>query len=363
MPKPKNKKQITNRAALKKDKPAAKKKTTKRDSTSKKRISKLKKASSISKKSLPKRKAVSRRGRKKKPVIRVNRLPVVLGVIMVAVIGLLIYKLPETPFYGKVFHKPAVSKEYTYKPSYESKPVHKAKVQAKPKAKAVQAPRPVLKGPKIVFVIDDIGNTVKHQELLENLKNEVTYAVLPLLPYSRHFALLSNKTGAELILHLPIEPSGGINPGPGTLSPSMTKDEIVRQFNEDMKSVPNVSGMNNHTGSLGTADERLMGIVLAEVKSKNLIFLDSYTTPESVVLEVSKEKGVPALRRDVFLDNVNEPEAIKKQIGELAAIAKKHGSAIAIGHYRYNTLKVLNEEIPRLKKEGYRIVSLEDLID
>ena len=64
-----------------------------------------------------------------------------------------------------------------------------------------------------------------------------------------------------------------------------------------------------------------------------------------------------------LLSHADEQEAIKKQIGGLASRAKERGFAIGICHYRYNTLKVLNEEIPRLKDEGYWIVSLDDLID
>jgi hypothetical protein len=68
------------------------------------------------------------------------------------------------------------------------------------------------------------------------------------------------------------------------------------------------------------------------------------------------------LRRDIFLDNKDDRSAINRQITLLAKEADKKGHSIGIGHYRYNTLKVLNERIPELEEEGYDIICLSELI-
>ncbi len=345
-------------------------------------------ATEISKKNIPAKKIKILKNGK---YTITNKVPLILGAVcLMFLIGLSVYKFYQGDFSRKAptraalkakpkptqkpAEKPAQKlakkpapvikpKEYVYKPAKENfqaapKPITVAKkpVLVEPKKKII------VTGPKLVFVIDDVGNTTKNQNLLENLGGNVTYAVLPLLPYSGHFAALSKKTGAELILHLPIKPEGGINPGPGMLSPDMTKQEVLDGLRRNMKSVPNISGMNNHMGSLGTADNGLMEIIIKEARARRLFFLDSFTTPKSVICGVSRKMDMPVLRRDIFLDNVDEPGAIAKQIDKLIEVAKKKGFAIGIGHYRFNTLTVLNEKIPRLKKEGYRVISLKELI-
>ena len=115
-------------------------------------------------------------------------------------------------------------------------------------------------------------------------------------------------------------------------------------------------------GSRGTANPALMTPLLKELKRRNLFFLDSMTSPNSVGGRVSRQIGLPALKRDVFLDNVNEIPAIRTQVRSMVPIARRKGYAVGIGHYHHNTLVVLREEILKLKAEGFEIVSLGELI-
>jgi hypothetical protein len=216
--------------------------------------------------------------------------------------------------------------------------------------------------PKIVLVIDDIGNHSLYRALLEALGNNVTYAVLPLLPYSQYFGELSTKTHAEVILHLPLDTIQDKIPGRGLIVGTMSKQDVLDMLDRDLASIPHRVGVNNHMGSRGTADREKMTIILKELKRRGLFFLDSYTTPESVVSEVGRSVGLPVLTRGVFLDNVDSKSAIRKKVQKLKLLSREKGSAIGIGHYRKNTLEVLKSEIPKLKNEGFKIISLKDLI-
>lgn len=220
----------------------------------------------------------------------------------------------------------------------------------------------ISKKPKIVFVIDDIGHTREHQPLLEALKDNVTYAILPMLRHSRYFNDLSRRTRAEVILHLPLESVSGIIPGPGLITNQMSDDHILDLLKRDLLSVRNAVGVNNHMGSKGTSNVRLMNLILGDLKKRGLIFLDSETTNQSAAGKIGRQRGVKVLGRDVFLDNLDSKPAIRDRVSEAAAIAHRQGYAIAIGHDRPNTLEILSEEIPRLKRAGFQIVSLKDLI-
>ena len=231
-----------------------------------------------------------------------------------------------------------------------------------PRSKQGKRVAPPRGAPKIVFVIDDIGFHDKYKRQLVALGSNVTYAILPLLPYSRYFGHLSEKTNVDVILHLPLDTTTDVTPGPGLIVSTMSDNDIRELLGRDLDSVPNYVGVNNHCGSRGTADKRLMTVILTELKRRRLFFLDSYTTKDSVVPEVARQVKIPFLQRGVFLDNSDTKESIRAEIGRLEAVAREKGSAIAIGHYRKNTLEVLAKEIPRLKAEGFKIISLRKLL-
>lgn len=240
-------------------------------------------------------------------------------------------------------------------------------------APRLQHPTPILNPPKgsqslnwskpsIVFVIDDIGHERTYDSTIDRLGNKITYAILPHLKYSHFYGEKSRLTGADVILHLPLESERGIYPGPGLITRFMPEDEIRRMVAENLSSIPNQIGANNHMGSLGTSDDGFMRIILDEFRKRRLFFLDSFTSSRSHVVAISREMQIPVLRRDVFLDNVEQPEPIRQQIAKTAQIALRSGYAIAIGHYKKHTLEVIAEEIPKLEKQGFQIVKLSDLM-
>jgi polysaccharide deacetylase 2 family uncharacterized protein YibQ len=220
----------------------------------------------------------------------------------------------------------------------------------------------VTHAPRIAIVIDDMGQTNHDQDLLEALGDSVNYAILPHLPYSAYFANLSLKTKAQVIVHMPLEAKDGRYPGPGVITTQMTPEAALKNLYGNLENVPHHVGMNNHMGSKATASRPLMKTILGALKKRNLFFLDSYTSKDSVAVDVAKSLKLPVLKRDVFLDNVITKDAIRAQIDVLADTAGRKGFAIGICHYHDVTLKVLYEEIPRLKEEGYILVQLSDLL-
>ncbi len=218
------------------------------------------------------------------------------------------------------------------------------------------------RSPKIAFVIDDVGNNNWCNEQLKALGNKVTYAILPLLPFSRYYGNLSRVTGAEVILHLPLDTTLDKIPGRGLIVDTMSQEDMLDMLARDLDSVPNYVGVNNHMGSRGTTEREMMTIILTDLKRRNLFFLDSYTTLESVVPSVGREIGLPLLARGVFLDNEDSKPAIRAQLNQLRTVAREKGNAIAIGHYRKNSLEVIAEEIPRFEQEGFEIITLKEML-
>lgn len=230
---------------------------------------------------------------------------------------------------------------------------------------APEAPEPVptavaAGGGKVAIIIDDCGNSL-NTEFIE-LPAPITLAVLPHVPYAREVAERGAEAGKGVILHLPMESADQRDPGPGTLRVDMSPQELEEQLDRDLDSVPGIVGVNNHQGSLASADTRVMESVLREVGERGLFYLDSRTTDRSVAPELAAKAGVRLLSRDVFIDNVDSVDAIIQQLQEAERVAAERGTALAIGHPRENTLAALRRWLPQARDKGIELVLLSELL-
>jgi polysaccharide deacetylase 2 family uncharacterized protein YibQ len=156
---------------------------------------------------------------------------------------------------------------------------------------------------------------------------------------------------------MPMQPLDGDSAatGPGALEVDLTDDEIVRRTEAALEVVAGAQGLNNHMGSLATTDPRVMAAVMKVLAARRLYFLDSRTTPDTVAERVARDAGVPTIRRDVFLDVVDDPASVRRALRRAVARARSHGSAVAIGHVHPVTLAVLETELPGAL-DGVRLV-------
>lgn len=220
-----------------------------------------------------------------------------------------------------------------------------------------------VRGIRVALVIDDLGRSVADLPPLEGLGVPVTYAVLPYQEQTPEVVAELRKRGAEILLHLPMEPKNGEDPGPGALRGTMSDEELRQRTLAALSAVPGAVGVNNHMGSRLSAEEGPMTAVLGVLAARGLFFLDSRTSAESVGYRVARELGIPAAERQVFLDGEPAAEAIEGQFQRLLGFARLHGSAIAIGHPHPETLAALEREVPKAKAEGYEFVPVSFLLD
>ncbi len=159
------------------------------------------------------------------------------------------------------------------------------------------------------------------------------------------------------MLHLPMEPISEVDPGPGEVKTSMTDAQVTAMVQDDLAQVPLAQGVNNHEGSKASADPRVMHDVMSVLAEHGeLFFIDSRTSAQSVGADQARSSDVPEASRDVFLDNRADVAYTEAQLREAAAIAKRTGSAIAIGHPRPTTLEAVREMIPELQAQGIQFV-------
>jgi uncharacterized protein len=106
-----------------------------------------------------------------------------------------------------------------------------------------------------------------------------------------------------------------------------------------------------------------MGVVLGALKRRGLFFVDSVTSSRSVGLSLSREMGLRAAARTApFLDNSEDVAAIKIQLGALARMAVKRGSAVGICHPHKATIQALTEELPAMRARGIHFLAVSSLV-
>lgn len=225
---------------------------------------------------------------------------------------------------------------------------------------AVQAGQP----PVLAVILDDMGNDLQSGRQALALPGAVTYAMLPHSPYARSLAEEANQAGKELMLHLPMQAMDGSRLGPGGLELHMTERQFRHTVQNSLASVPHAVGINNHMGSLLTRHPGAMQWLMRTIHEQgDLYYVDSRTDERTVAETVAKAEGLPSSRRDVFLDNVREEAAIRAQFDRLLVKARRHGSAIAIGHPYPETLAVLAHELNRLDELGVVLLPVSAIIE
>jgi len=165
-----------------------------------------------------------------------------------------------------------------------------------------------------------------------------------------------------VMLHLPMETLSGLNPGPGKITTEMDDTAITAQIEHDLGNVASARGVNNHEGSKATADPRVMNDLMTVLARHARFFIDSRTNGASVAEQIAARRGVATAGRDVFLDGRADLTYTEGQLRVAAAIARRDGSAIAIGHPKPTTLAAVRAMIPELQADGIQFVLAADLV-
>lgn len=192
---------------------------------------------------------------------------------------------------------------------------------------------PAKKVADVYIVLDDGGHNLNHLQPFLDLEIPLTIAVLPELSYSKESALRITKAGKTLILHQPMQAINlSTDPGPSAIMPEMSADQIRSLLTKNLDSLGIKVGLNNHEGSLITADTYAMKVVMEVCKERGMFFLDSRTNSKSVCKSVASEYGVKLYERNTFLDNTPSQADMIAMFKSGIEVAKKNGSVIMIGH-------------------------------
>lgn len=220
---------------------------------------------------------------------------------------------------------------------------------------------PAAHAAQLVMVIDDVGNNYAQGHAMVTLEGPLTLAFLPHTPHAKNLAEEAYKNGKEVILHAPMENSVDFPLGPGALTQDLSKAEFQQTLTQAITATPHIQGVNNHMGSALTQNTQAMAWVMEVLKKQQLYFIDSLTSAKSVAYQQALHYQLPALRRQVFLDNDKSEAGLTRQWNKALNIAKAKGSVVLIGHPYDESHAFLAQQLPKLAAEGVELIPASQL--
>jgi polysaccharide deacetylase 2 family uncharacterized protein YibQ len=216
--------------------------------------------------------------------------------------------------------------------------------------------------PVIALIIDDLGPDRRGTQRAIELPPNVTLSLLPYATDIGKIAAKAKAAGHEIMLHMPMEPVGDADPGPGAIDAGMSPDQVAQALDKALSAFDGYVGLNNHMGSKATQDPAVMAAVMDGLRKHGLFFLDSKTTGKSVGLDVAADAGVPAIGRDIFIDDNPSPTEIERQLTATEAYARRHGAAVAIAHPRAGSLDLIERWLAEVQSRGVYLVPISELV-
>ncbi len=212
--------------------------------------------------------------------------------------------------------------------------------------------------PKMAIIIDDFGYTRNdriHKFL--DIDLDLTISILPGHRFSTWTSNRAEEIGKEVIIHMPMESDKyHLNNGEKDflISSELSDQEVFERIQSAYQLIPAAKGMNNHMGSIATGDPKVVLAVIKALKKLNLYYIDSLTSPLSIMYENCIIYDVPAAKRRYFIDNKKDKQHIIRQLRKAISYANRRGRVIVIGHSYSETLQAL-----RYMKENNEFQNIE----
>jgi polysaccharide deacetylase 2 family uncharacterized protein YibQ len=196
-------------------------------------------------------------------------------------------------------------------------------------------------------------------------------AIIPGIRYSAAVVEELDSRGIPYLIHIPMQAVGDPDGKAGhtglkddyAIGVGMTESAMREILVPLIDSMPGAYGISNHRGSKVTPDPRMMKALMNLLKERDLFFLDSLTTANSVAYDTARAMGVRTARNSFFLDHEADVGKISAVFEQAMKLAAQAGSVVAICHMRSETIRFLEDLKQRdISAEGVRLVTLEQLM-
>ena len=181
--------------------------------------------------------------------------------------------------------------------------------------------------PRIALIVGGLGlNAITTRAAIERLPAEVTLSFVPYAEGLQGWIDLARAQGHEVMLEMPMEPTGYPNndPGPYTLLASAEATDIQAKMNWLLGRATGYFGVTNYLGDRFVTSDAGMGAFMTVLRQRGVAFLDDGS--------MSRRPGAWArASANRVIDEQQSPAAIVGQLNALEALAKTRGQALGTG--------------------------------
>ena len=218
--------------------------------------------------------------------------------------------------------------------------------------------------PRIAVVVTNLGlaETVA-RSAIEQLPPNVTLAFLPYAENVDDWVKRARAAGHEVLLNLPMEAAGQDDPGPKALMTALDAEQNLERLDWVLGRASGYVGVMPTMGSRFLTSEEHMRPVLADLRDRGLMFVDSGTTPRSVAVALAGDLRLSRAANDRFIDGEPTRNAIDRRLKEVEQIARETGAAVAVGRPYPSTIDRLAEWTQSLETRGYALAPISAVAD
>jgi uncharacterized protein len=181
--------------------------------------------------------------------------------------------------------------------------------------------------PRVALIVGGLGlNAVTTRAAIERLPAEVTLSFVPYAEGLQGWIDLARAQGHEVLLEMPMEPSGypDNDPGPHTLLASSEQADIQARMNWLLGRATGYFGVTNYMGDRFATSDAGMNAFMGILRQRGVAFLDDGS--------MSRRPGAWArASANRIIDEEQNPTAIVAQLNALEALAKGQGQALGTG--------------------------------
>ena len=181
--------------------------------------------------------------------------------------------------------------------------------------------------PRVALIVGGLGlNAVTTRAAIERLPPEVTLSFVPYAEGLQGWIDLARAQGHEVMLEMPMEPSGypDNDPGPHTLLASAEAADIQARMSWLLGRATGYFGVTNYMGDRFANSDSGMSAFMAILRQRGVAFLDDGS--------MSRRPGAWArASANRIIDEEQSPAAIVAQLNALEALAKGNGQALGTG--------------------------------
>lgn len=205
--------------------------------------------------------------------------------------------------------------------------------------------------PRVALIVGGLGlNAATTRAAIERLPPEVTLSFVPYAEGLQGWIDLARAQGHEVMLEMPMEPTGYPNndPGPYTLLASADAADIQAKMYWLLGRATGYFGVTNYLGDRFSTSDEGMTAFMGVLRQRGVAFLDDGS--------MSRRPGAWArASANRIIDEQQSPAAIMGQLNALEALAKTRGSALGTGFSYPVTVEAAARWTAGLKDRGLQL--------